>query len=86
MAIVVSGRKIHFAVDAAGIRAQFLFNQTHRFNELAPVHCRQKAETGDAIADRDLRGGLALGFRLNQLFDRQVRFRERLLNPGQRQS
>ena len=54
MTVVIAGCKIHFFIDAARILTQSLFNQAHRFDELAPVHCTQKAQAGDAVADRDL--------------------------------
>jgi hypothetical protein len=58
---------------------------TQGLDELPPVHRSQKSEAADAVADADLVCRLLLVFRLNQLFDRQTRLGEPLLDPGKRQ-
>ena len=85
MAIAVTCGKIHLAVDTTGIPLQGLLNHAVRFNKLAPVHGRQEPETADAVADGDLVDGLLLGFRLNQLLDREPGFGQSLFDPGQGQ-
>ena len=54
MAVLIAGRKIHPCIHVAGIIAQRLLDQTHGFNEFAPVHRTKKSQAGDAVADRDL--------------------------------
>ena len=70
--VVVARDKIHFAVYAAGILAQRLFDHAHRLDELAPVHGSEKSETADSIADGNLVGGLLLVLRLHQLLNGQA--------------
>ena len=82
--VVVTGGKIHLAVDFTGILTQCLLDHAHRLDELAPVHRAQKPKTADAVADGDLVDGLLLGFRLHQLFNRLPRLGEPLLDPGER--
>ena len=52
-------------------------------DELAPVDRAQEAQAADAVADRNLVRRLLLVLELDQLFDRQMRFREPLFDPGQ---
>src|SRR3990172_7774318 len=47
MAVTVTGGKIHFAVNAAGILAQSLVDNAHRLDELLPVHRAQEAKAAD---------------------------------------
>ncbi len=86
MAVAIAGGEIHPAIDAARILAQRLLDDAHGLDELAPIHRSQEPEAADAVADGDLIGGLLLVLRLDQLLDRQARFEESLLDPGQRQS
>ena len=84
MTVTISGRKIHPAVDAARIRTQRLFDETHCFDKLAPVHCAQKSQAGNTVADGHLGRRLFSGFGLHQLLDRLVRLGEQSLDPAQR--
>jgi hypothetical protein len=83
--VVVAGREIHRAVEAARIFPQFALDEAHCFDELAPVHRPEEAKAADGVADRDLVAGLLLRFRLHQLLDRESRLGESLLDPGERQ-
>ena len=86
MAVAITGSEIHPAIGASRILAQRLLDDAHGLDELAPVRRAQKPQAADAVADRDLIGGLLLVLRLDQLLDRQARFGQSLLDPGQRQS
>ena len=83
--VAIAGREVHPAVESARILPQFLLDDAHRFDELAPVHRTEKAKTADGVAHRDLGGGLLLGLGLHQLLDRKARFGQPLLDPGERQ-
>ena len=83
--VAVACRKLHRAINPARILAQYGFYHAHRLDELAPIDRAEKAETADTVADRNLVCSLLLVFRLHQLFDRQMRFRELLFDPCQRQ-
>ncbi len=83
--VAIPGGKIHLAVDSARILTQYLLDNAHRLDELAPVHRPQKSEAADAVADGNLIGGLLLVLRLHQLLNRQAGLGEPLLNPGERQ-
>ena len=85
VAIQVAGGEIHRREDARRILAQHLVDHAHRLDEFAPVGRSQDAEAADAVADRDLVGGLPLAFRLHEPFDRLTFFREALLDPGERE-
>ena len=85
VAIQVARGEIHRRVDARRILAQHLVDHADRLDELAPVGRSQKAEAADAVADRDLVGGLPLAFRLHELFDRLTFFGQALLEPGERE-
>src|SRR4030042_5606275 len=85
MSIVVTGSKIHSAVDSVRIITQGLLNDAHLFDKLLPVHRSQEAEAVDYIANGELVGGQLLVSQLYQQLDCKARFRELLLNPRQRQ-
>ena len=85
VAVAVARGEIHRARRRRRILAQRLLDDAHRLDELAPVHRAEEAQAADAVADRDLVGGLLLGLRLHQLLDRQARLGEPLLDPGERQ-
>src|SRR6266550_4923480 len=84
--ITVAGRKLHRAINVLRILTQYSLDDADAFDEITPVDRAQEAKTADAVADRDLVRRLLLVLRLHQLFDRQVRFREPLLDPRQRKS
>ena len=85
MAVAIAGNEIHPAIDATRILAQRLLDDAHGLDELAPVRRAQDPQAADAVADGNLIGGLLLVLRLDQLLDRQARFGQSLLDPGQRQ-
>ena len=85
VAVLVSCRERHRAIDVRWIRAQRFLDDADVFDEIAPVDCGQEAETRDAVADRHLVRCLTLILRLDQLLDRPMRFPEPLLDPGQRE-
>ncbi len=85
MPVAVTGREVHTAIRVWRVLAQRLLDAAHGLDEYAPVHRAQRAQAPDRVADRNLVCRLLLGFRLHQLFDRQARFGESLLDPGQRQ-
>src|SRR3546814_14126904 len=62
VAVAVAGGEIHRRVDAGRIFAQALLDQAAVLDEIAPVDRRQRAQAADAVADRDLIGGLLLRF------------------------
>ena len=84
VAVTVTSKKIHPAVNTAGVLMKYPVNNAHLLDELAPVHCTQETEAADAVAHRDLVSGLLLVLRLHQLLNRLSVFGEALLNPGQR--
>src|ERR1700694_1584683 len=83
MAITASSRKLHRAINALRILAQYLLDNADVLDELAPVDRAQETEASNAVADGNLVRRLLLVLRLHQLFDRQMRFREPLLDPCQ---
>ena len=85
MTIAVTASKIHLAIGAARIFAQASLDDTHGFDELAPIHPPQEAQTADAVANGYLVGSLLLVSRLHQLLDSQPGLGKHLLDPGQRQ-
>ena len=85
MAIAVAAGKVHPRVGTGGIVAQGSLDNTHGFDELAPIQCAQEAQAADAVADRNLVGGLLLVPRLHHLLDGLSRLGQNLLDPGQRQ-
>ncbi|KFB67215.1 MAG: hypothetical protein CAPSK01_003332 [Candidatus Accumulibacter vicinus] len=85
VAVAIAGGKIHPAINARRIFPQSTLDDTGGLDELAPVDRPKHPQAADAVADRNLIGGLALIFGLHQLFDRQARFGEALLDPGQGQ-
>ncbi len=85
MAVTVTGRKIHFVVNASGVLAQHLVDNAHRLDELSPVHRAQETKAADAVAHGYLIGSLLLILRLHQLPDRLAALGQPLLKPGKRQ-
>ena len=58
--VAVARGEIHARVDAGRVLAQRLLDDAQRLDELAPVHRAEEAQAADAVADRDLVGGLLL--------------------------
>ncbi len=85
MAVTVTGRKIHFFVNIAGIFAQSLVDNAHRLDEFAPVHRAQKSQATDTVAHGYLIGSLLLVLRQHHLLYRLATLRQPLLKPGKRQ-
>jgi hypothetical protein len=85
VAIAVAAAEVHAWINSRRIRAQRLLDQAHVLDELAPVDRRKHAQAADAVADRDLVGGLLLRLLLHQVLDAVARFGQPLLDPGQRQ-
>ncbi len=85
VAIAVAAGEIHRGVGRARVRAQGLFDHAHGLDEIAPVHRPEKAQTADAVADRDLVGRLLLVAGAHQLLDAQARLGKLLFDPRQRQ-
>ena len=83
--VSIARGEIHRAVDAGRIFAQLEFDRAHGFDERAPVDRAEKTQAADAVADRDLAGGLALRFDLDQLLDGGAVLGQSLLDPRQRQ-
>ena len=81
MAIAVPAGEIHPRVGLGRVRAQGPFDDTHRFDEGAPIHRREMPQTADAVADRDLIRRLLLITGAHQLLDAQARLRQPLLDP-----
>ena len=85
MAIAIAGGKIHPAIGSARILSQRVLDDTLGLDECAPVRRAENPQTADAVADRDLIGGLLLVLRVHEVLDGQTRFRQPLLDPGQGQ-
>ena len=68
--VAVARGKTHFAVYALGVLAERALDNAHGLDELAPVGRIQEPETGDAVADGYLIGGLPLVLRPHQFFNR----------------
>ena len=71
MTITVATGKIHLGVGIIRIFAQCLLDNTHAFDEIAPIHRTQKAQAANAVADRNLVGSLKLVSGMHQLLDGQ---------------
>ncbi len=82
--VAVAGLEIHLRVGAMRIAAQMRLDHAQLFDEIAPVHRRQQTQAGDAVADRDLIGGLLLAFRMHHLVDALAAVGQPLLDPGHR--
>ena len=54
VAVAVARCEFHRRVNARRVLAQYRFDRTQLFNELAPVDCAQHPQTADAVADRNL--------------------------------
>src|SRR3546814_7346821 len=67
--LAVAGGEVHPPVGGARIVAQRLLHHAHGLDELAPVGHRQQAQAADAVADRDLVGGLLPVLELHHLRD-----------------
>ncbi len=85
MAVSIAAGKIHPAIDAAWVLTQRVLDHALGLDECAPVRRAKNPETADAVADRDLIGGLLLVLRLHEVLDGQTRLRQALLDPGQGQ-
>src|SRR3546814_6560039 len=67
--VAVAGGEVHPPVGGGRIVAQRLVDHAHGLDELAPVGHRQQAQAADAVADRDLVGGLLPVLELHHLRD-----------------
>ncbi len=85
VAIAVTSGEIHCRIDAGGVLSQQLLHHAAMLDEFAPIDRRQRAQAADAVADRDLVGGLLLRLQLHQMLDALARFGQALLDPAQRQ-
>ena len=85
VAVQVAGGEIHRREDAGRILAEHLVDTAHRLDEFTPVGRAQNAEAADAVADRDLVGGLPLALRVHEPLDGLALFGEALLDPGERE-
>ena len=57
VAVAITSRKILFGVYPHGVLAENLFDDTERFDVVAPVRRRQKAQAADAVGHGYLVGG-----------------------------
>ena len=73
MPVAVSRGETHFAVHTLRVLAQRALDDAHRLDKLAPIGGIQESETGDAVADGNLVGGLPLVLRPHQLLNRRSR-------------
>ena len=85
VAITIARRKIHVAVNIGRLAAQRLLDQAERFDEFLPIDRAQQTQARDAVADRNLIGGLALTFLMDQLLHRESLLERALLEPAARQ-
>ena len=85
MPIAVACRKIHLWINSERILAQYFVDGAQRFDERAPIGHQDETQTADGVADRYLIGRLLLVFRLDELRHGETGFRQRLLDPCQRQ-
>ena len=85
VAIAIARREIHVAVNVRRLAAQRLLDQTERLHELLPVDRAQETQAGDAVADRNLIGRLALAFLVDELLDREPLLERALFEPAARE-
>ena len=85
MPAAITRGKIHQAVNISRIGKQSRLDQTQAFHELFPVHRAQETQTGDAVADGNLVGGLILTVQLDELFDGQTLLAQPLFEPAARE-
>ena len=83
--IAIAALLIQRRVSLCRILLQRVLDRTERLDELVPVQGAQQTQCTDAVADRDLIGGLLLITRLHQLLDAASGAGELLLQPVQRQ-
>jgi hypothetical protein len=81
VAIAIAGGEIHRRINSRRLSAEDLLDNAHLLHELAPVHRAEKPQAGDAVADRNLVGGLVLVLRLNELLDGQPLILQAMLHP-----
>ncbi|MNV41079.1 hypothetical protein D3C71_1327040 [compost metagenome] len=84
MPVTVAGAEVHQGIGAGRILLQDAFDHAHAFNELAPIHVGQEAQTADAVADRNLVRRLLLALQMHQLFDAMAVGSDPLFKPGDR--
>ena len=81
MAVTVASGEVHFGVEMRRILAQRLLDQAMLFDKFTPIVRAEKPEAGDAVAHRNLVGGLRLTFGRDQPFGRQPLFRQPVFEP-----
>ncbi|MBK9031671.1 MAG: hypothetical protein IPL61_10130 [Myxococcales bacterium] len=85
VAVAVAGGEVHRRVGPGRIAAQRALDDAHRLDEDPPVGGDQEAQAADAVADRDLIGGLGLAGLLEDLLDGLALFGQALLEPRRRE-
>ena len=85
VAVLVSRGEVHQGVGAGRVLPQRPLHAALRLDEVAPVGGPEVPQAADAVADRDLVGGLMLVLRLHQVLDRQAVLGQPLFDPGERQ-
>src|SRR3972149_2259548 len=64
VAVAVTGREIHPAVNSARVLTQGPLNVKHLLNKRTPVHRSEETEAADAVAHRNLISSLFLVLQL----------------------
>ncbi len=82
VAVAVTGSEVHVGVHPGGVAEQGLLDHAVALDELPPIGRTEQPQAGDAVADRDLVGGLGVPVGADELFDRQSLFRHPLLEPA----
>ena len=81
MPVTIARGKIHPGIHAGRVLRQFRIDQAYGLKKIFPVEVREQPHARDDVADRDLRGGLAVVLFMDDLFDRETFFGELFLQP-----
>ncbi len=83
--VTIARREIHLRINPRRLSPERLLDPAQPFDEILPIDRAERAQTGDAVAHRDLVGRLVLAFLVDQLFDRKALLHELLLQPAARE-
>ena len=80
--VAIARRKIHLTIDAGRLAPQRVLDQTQGLHERLPIDRAQETQAGDAVADRDLVGSLALTLLVHELLDGKSLLGQSLFEPA----